>query len=133
MNSKILQGAVLSALAGFSFSAASAGDFDGSKPLICAPVQAMECYAGEKCEMGLPDAVGAPAFMRIDFGQRRVVGPKRSSAIESVTADEHQLLLQGVELGHAWSMSLNHQTGKMILSLVGKDVAFVLFGSCTPL
>ena len=54
------------------------------------------------------------------------------SAIESITADEHQLLLQGVEFGHAWSMSLNHSTGKMILALVGKDVAFVLFGSCTP-
>lgn len=132
MNSKTLAGFALSALAAASAPAASAGDFDGSTPLICAPVQAMECYAGEECKMGLPEAVGAPAFMRIDFSQRRVVGPKRSSAIESVTADETQLLLQGLELGHAWSMSLNHQTGKMILSLVGKDVAFVLFGSCTP-
>jgi hypothetical protein len=132
MNSKLLAGLALSAVAAAFAPAASAGDFDGSKPLICAPVQAMECYAGEECKMGLPDAVGAPAFMRIDFGQRRVVGPKRSSAIESVTADDTQLLLQGIELGHAWSMSLNHQTGKMILSLVGKDVAFVLFGSCTP-
>lgn len=132
MNSKILAGFALSALAAAFAPVASAGDFDGSKPLICAPVQAMECYAGEECSMGLPDAVGAPAFMRIDFSQRRMVGPKRSSAIESVTADETQLLLQGIELGHAWSMALNHQTGKMILSLVGKDVAFVLFGSCTP-
>jgi hypothetical protein len=132
MNSRLFAGLALSAVAAAFAPAASAGDFDGSKPLICAPVQAMECYAGEECKMGLPDAVGAPAFMRIDFTQRRVVGPKRSSAIESVTADETQLLLQGIELGHAWSMSLNHQTGKMVLSLVGKDVAFVLFGSCTP-
>ena len=70
--------------------------------------------------------------MRIDFTQRRVVGPKRSSAIESITADENQLLLQGVELGYAWSISLNLQTGKTVSSLVGKDVAFVLFGACTP-
>jgi len=42
------------------------------------------------------------------------------------------LLMQGIELGHAWSMALDHKTGKMILSLVGNDVAFVLFGSCTP-
>jgi len=133
MYTRILKGAALSTLVwSLGSTTAIAGDFDGSKPLICAPVQAMECYAGEECKMGLPEAVGAPAFMRIDFNQRRVVGPKRSSAIDSVTADEHQLLLQGVELGHAWSMSLNHGTGKMILSLVGKDVAFVLFGSCTP-
>jgi hypothetical protein len=132
MNIRLLKGATLSALIWTLGATANARDFDGSKPLICAPVQAMECYAGEECKMGLPEAVGAPAFMRIDFAQRRVVGPKRSSAIDSVTADEHQLLLQGVEFGHAWSMSLNHGTGKMILTLVGKDVAFVLFGSCTP-
>jgi hypothetical protein len=29
-------------------------------------------------------------------------------------------------------MSFSRQTGKMTLSLVGKDVAFVLSGSCTP-
>jgi len=132
MNMRILKGAALSALVWALGSSAHAGDFDGSKPLICAPVQAMECYAGEDCKTGLPEAVGAPAFMRIDFTQRRVVGPKRSSAIESITADETQLLLQGIELGHAWSMSLNHGNGKMILSLVGNDVAFVLFGACTP-
>lgn len=132
MNMRILKGAALSALVWSLGPAALAGDFDGSKPLICAPVQAMECYAGEECKMELPDAVGAPAFMRIDFTQRRVVGPKRSSAIESITADENQLLMQGIELGQAWSMALNQKTGKMILSLVGNDVAFVLFGACTP-
>jgi hypothetical protein len=132
MYTRILKGAALSALVWTLGSTAIARDFDGSKPLICAPVQAMECYAGEECKMGLPEAVGAPAFMRIDFIQRRVVGPKRSSAIETITADERQLLMQGIELGHAWSMSLNHGTGKMILTLAGNDVAFVLFGACTP-
>jgi len=132
MDIRLLKGAALSALIWALGSAVHAGDFDGSKPLICAPVQAMECYAGEECKMGLPEAVGAPAFMRIDFTQRRVVGPKRSSAIETITADENQLLMQGIELGHAWSLALNYESGKMILTLAGNDVAFVLFGACTP-
>ncbi|MFZ0105523.1 MAG: hypothetical protein WAK92_01525 [Thiobacillus sp.] len=132
MNIRLLKGAALSALIWALGSTVHAGDFDGSKLLICAPVQAMECYAGEECKMELPEAVGAPAFMRIDFNQRRVVGPKRSSAIETITADERQLLMQGIELGHAWSLALNYESGKMILTLAGNDVAFVLFGACTP-
>ena len=47
MNSKILMGFALSTLSATLAPSVSGADFDGSKPLICAPVQAMECYAGE--------------------------------------------------------------------------------------
>lgn len=114
-------------------STAMAGDFDGSKKLICAPVEAMECHAGEKCETGIPDDVGAPAFMRIDFAKKVIVGPKRTSPIRSMDKDENQVLLQGTELGLAWSMALNTADGKMVSTFSSRDGAFVLFGSCTPL
>jgi len=114
-------------------SPAFAADFDGSKPLICAPVEAMECYSGEKCEAGIPDDVGAPAFMRIDFARKVIVGPKRTSPIRSMEKDEKQILLQGTELGLAWSMALNIMDGKMVSTFSSRDGAYVLFGSCTPL
>jgi hypothetical protein len=114
-------------------STAIAGDFDGSKLLICAPVQAMSCAAGEECEKGVPEDVGAPAFMRIDFTKKVIVGPKRTSPIRFMDKDENQILLQGTELGLAWSMALNTADGKMVLTLSNLDSAFVLFGSCTPL
>jgi hypothetical protein len=114
-------------------SAAIAGDFDGSGPLICAPVEAMECHSGEKCEAGIPDDVGAPAFMRIDFARKVIVGPKRTSPIRSMEKDEKQILLQGTELGLAWSMALNIMDGKMVSTFSSRDGAYVLFGSCTPL
>jgi hypothetical protein len=114
-------------------SAAIAGDFDGSKQLICAPVEAMECHSGEKCEAGIPDDVGAPAFMRIDFARKVIVGPKRTSPIRSMDKDEKQILLQGTELGLAWSMALNITDGKMVSTFSSRDGAYVLFGSCTPL
>lgn len=110
-----------------------AGDFDGSKLLICAPVEAMDCSFGEGCEKGIPDDVGAPAFMRIDFAKKLVVGPKRSSPINAMETDEHQILLQGTELGMAWSMALDTETGKMVTTFSSRDGAYVLFGSCTPL
>lgn len=113
-------------------SPAIAGDFDGSKLLICAPVEAIECHTGEACEAGIPDDVGAPAFMRVDFAKKMIVGPKRNSPIRFMDKDEKQILLQGTELGHAWSMALNAADGKMVLTLSNRDGAFVLFGSCTP-
>lgn len=114
-------------------SAAIAGDFDGTKPLICAPVEAMECHAGEGCEKGIPDDVGAPAFMRIDFAKKVIVGPKRTSPIRAMEKDENQILLQGTELGLAWSMALSTATGKVVSTFSSRDGAFVLFGACTPL
>ncbi len=114
-------------------STATAGDFDGSRALICAPVEAMECHAGEKCEAGIPDDVGAPAFMRIDFAKKVIVGPKHTSPIRAMEKDENQILLQGTELGLAWSMALNVSDGRMVSTFTSRDGAFVLFGSCTTL
>jgi hypothetical protein len=47
--------------------------------------------------------------------------------------DESQILLQGTELGLAWSMALDAASGRMVLTSSGRQGAFVLFGSCTPL
>src|SRR5262249_50999349 len=71
-----------------------ASDFDGSRLLICAPVQAFDCEPGEDCEKGLPEDIGAPAFIRIDVANKAVIGPKRTSPILLVDTSGGQLLLQ---------------------------------------
>lgn len=43
-----------------------------------------------------------------------------------------QLLLQGVEIGHAFALALNRESGRMTATLSDANGAFVLFGSCTP-
>jgi hypothetical protein len=112
---------------------ALAGDFDGSKPLICAPVSAMECVRGDDCATGLPEDVGAPAFMRLDFSKKTVAGPKRTSDILLMEKTDNQLLMQGREEGFGWTIVLESQSGEMNVTLANADGAFVLFGSCTPL
>jgi hypothetical protein len=121
-------------LAAFSlaFAAVSlAGDFDGSKKLICAPVTVTECHPDEDCETGTPGAFGAPAFLTVDVANKAIIGPKRISPIQSLEKTDRQLLLQGTELGHAWSLALDSADGKMSLTLVDRQGAFVMFGSCT--
>jgi hypothetical protein len=46
-------------------------------------------------------------------------------------ATERQLLLQGTELGFAWSIALDKDTGEMSATLVNRDGAILLFGACT--
>jgi hypothetical protein len=112
---------------------ASAGDFDGTKILICAPVEAIDCAPGEACRKGAPADSGLPAFIRIDIAKMVMIGPKRTSPIASIERSEQQILLQGTELGSAWTIALDQNSGEMSGSLVNREEVFVLFGSCTPL
>lgn len=112
---------------------ARGGSFDGTKPLICAPVRAMDCAIKEQCVTGTPDDIGAPTFIRIDFEKKVVIGPQRTSPVLFSDTSDQQILLQGNELGYAWTIALDRDNGKMVVTLVDRDGAFVLFGSCTPL
>jgi hypothetical protein len=117
----------------FAVSAAQAGDFDGSKNLICAPVEVSDCAPVEGCTRTVPGEVGAPAFIRIDFGQKAMVGPKRTSPIKLTEKTEAQLLLMGTELGYGWTLVLDQISGAMTVSMTNDGGSFVFFGSCTPL
>src|SRR5262245_47886386 len=116
---------------GLAAIAAGADNFDGSRVLICAPVQAFDCEAGEDCAKGLPEEVGAPAFMRIDVPNKAVIGPKRTSPILLADKTDTQLLLQGTEFGYGWVIALDRETGKMTATLANHENVFVLFGACT--
>jgi hypothetical protein len=113
-------------------SGAGAADFDGSKPLLCATIDAHSCDPGQACLRGLPSDLGAPQFLRIDFSKKTVVGPARTTPIRLMEAGESQLLLQGTELGFAWTIALDKADGTMTLSLVNREDAYMLFGACTP-
>lgn len=130
MNRTILALAVAAGLAG---TAAQAADFDGTRTLLCANMEAMDCVMGEQCLKGLPDEIGAPQFMRLDFARKVVAGPKRESPIRSMEQSEGQLLLQGTEQGYGWTIALNRQSGKTVVTILNRDGAFVVFGACTPL
>ena len=110
----------------------SASDFDGSKKLICATTDAMDCASGQECVKSRVHEIGAPKFLNIDFDQKAIAGPKRTTAIASMEKGDDQIILQGNELGFGWTIALDKEGGDMILTLVNRDGAFVLFGSCTP-
>jgi hypothetical protein len=71
--------------------------------------------------------------MRIDFARKAVVGPKRESPIRTMEQSEGQLLLQGTEQGYGWTIALNRQSGKTVVTILNRNGAIVVFGACTPL
>lgn len=105
--------------------------FDGTKTLLCASIEAIDCTLGDQCEKGLPDVMGAPQFMRIDFAKKEIAGPKRTTAIRLMEKSDEQLTLQGSELRMGWTIVLHRATGKMTVTLAGGDQAIVIFGACT--
>lgn len=124
---------------------ASAGDFDGSKPLLCASMEIMECAPENGCTRVSADDVNAPQFFRINFADKLITGKHTGgdtvdSAIERSETVDGKLILQGAEDGIegvrdglGWSLAIAQDTGKMVLSASGDASAFVIFGACTPL
>ena len=75
----------------------------------------------------------APRFLRIDVAQKVIIGPQQTTPILFMDKSDDQLLLQGTELGYGWTLVLDQASGTLSATLVNRDGAVVLFGSCTPL
>ena len=123
---------------------AAADDFDGSKPLLCSVATLSECIPGGACEQVTPETVNAPDFLGIDVKKKTVRGiapgqEKRppSMILSSVTIDKKLFLqgaddgVEGIRDGLAWSISIDQDNGKLVLTASGDAVGFVIFGACT--
>lgn len=122
---------------------AMAGNFDGSKEMICAVMDITECGPGGKCQKVTAEDVGIPLFLKIDFKKKKISathadGTKRSTTIERSEKVDGKLIIQGAEDGIegvrdgvGWSLAIAEETGKTVLTASGDEVGFVIFGACT--
>ena len=117
----------------------AAGDFDGSKPLICAAIFSAECNArDQECITGAPWMINIPVFMKVDFEAKQVTTTKqhetpRTSSISYVgKLGDGYTAIQGIDDAYAWSMLIAEETGSMTLSIAGEDTGYLVFGACLP-
>jgi hypothetical protein len=122
----------------------SAGDFDGSKPLICILEDSRECIAGNGCQDVRETDINIPHILKVNVESKgiRAVGEgerKRVTEIKNVAHIDGKLILQGAEDGFehyqdglGWTMVVMESNGDMVLTASGDRVAFVLFGECVP-
>lgn len=141
MNKMILNG--LASLV-FIPGLAGAGSFDGSQPFLCASAEVIECLPGEECLRVTPEAIDAPQFLRVDMKANTlttsVADSEKTSAIERSEIVDGKLMIQGAEDGSpdardgvGWTIAIDQDTGKMVVTASGDSVAFIIFGACTKL
>jgi hypothetical protein len=111
----------------------SAADFDGSKALLCATIDAHACDPGLICSRSLPADIGAPRFLSLDFAKKAIIGPARTTPMHIASKDANQVIMDGTEMGYGWTLVLDSEDGSMTLTIVNRDDALVLFGNCTVL
>ena len=116
---------------------AEAGDFDGSRPLIGAVIGIYECVANYPCEEVAIEEINFVQFLDFNFKKKKITGTRANgqgltTEIKSQVSMDGMLILQGVENGRGWSLSISEATGKMVLTVSGDEVGFVAFGACIP-
>ena len=118
---------------------AVSADYDGSKTLMCATQYVSQCDAGTDCVNVVPASVNLPDFFVINAADKLIsaVNDQRTTAVEHIEHIDGKLMLLGaddgvenVRDGMAWAMSINEETGKMVLSASGDGFAMVVFGAC---
>lgn len=115
-----------------------AGSFDGSAPLLCAVIDAIECGADGNCVMGSAESENLPQFVEISFKDKVIKATKgseikRVSKIKQVDHNAGSLIMQGSEDGRGWNIIINEKTGKLSATVAGDRVGFIVFGACTTI
>ena len=112
--------------------AARAGDIDGIKPLLCSVITVIECTPEDGC-------------LKVDFEKKTVTSVRESDGNRNsdINRLEHVgglVILQGVDEGIqevrdgvGWTAAISKETGNFMLTASGHEVAFIVYGACTPL
>lgn len=125
------------------FVAAWAGDFDGSRPLLCSVISVIESTPSENRSVSA-ESIGLPQFIMIDSAKMKIWPAmdkegKKTSEIKRLDHVGGNLILQGVDEGIdkkreavSWTATVSEETGKFVLTAAGDQVGFVIFGACLP-
>jgi hypothetical protein len=126
----------------FAMTSGAALALDTAEPFLCAVADVWECVDGGKCIEVLPEEVDAPPFLRINVPKKEVIvtSERPASTIEHMEEIEGRLVLQGIEDGRedrpdgaGWTISIQKDTARMVVTGAINQAAIVLFGACTEL
>lgn len=110
---------------------AVAGNFNGTKSLICSVKDGVEVYRNGRPQPFYPESVGLPEKFIIDFKNKLIRPTKdsviqRRSRIKRMERIEEKTILQGVEDGVegvddgvGWSMAIYQKTGRFVITASG--------------
>lgn len=107
-----------------------------SERIVCSTSTAVLCVETGDCFGVLPQEIDLPQFIVVDAKKRSLSTTKfssrpRTTQIEKFTRQDGRLLMQGIERGRAYSLSIEEDLG-MLTGVMAKDgVTLSVFGVCT--
>lgn len=115
--------------------AAQAADFDGSQKLVCVPTDMLSCHGAGECERTTAAELDIPQFINVNVKKEQISGKlhdgsERKTPIERVEKGDNSTALQGGEYDRAWSLVIQHDTGRMSGAIAGDNGAVVILGAC---
>jgi hypothetical protein len=134
---------LLGALSFFAALGMAGGDADAGSPatddstLICAIVDLASCVPGDGCRRETSESINAPQLLTIDrknhtISARRPDGASLSTNIDRATREQDLVVLDGVQNGLSWTITVADQDGAFSLAAIGNGQAYTAFGSCEP-
>ena len=117
---------------------AVADSLEGSDAFLCSTSQAILCAPDEECESGSASSLNIPQFIEIDLAGKMLRTTQASPALRQtpilhVQRADGLIILQGAEMGRAFSFVISESTGEITAAVARDGVAVVVFGACTPL
>ncbi len=124
---------------------AKAGDFDGSKPILCSVIKVIESTPEGECQEVTPESVAVPQFLMVDLDKKMIkqIGKNdgdRKSVIKRMERLKGKIILQGSDEGIqdlrdsvGWTAMVSEETGKFVVTASGDQVAFIVYGACIQL
>jgi hypothetical protein len=109
--------------------------FDGKTNLVCSVTDVIGCSDARACVQGPARSFDLPQFIAVDFTKKQVHATKESgenvvSPFKDPMETRNQLVMQGVENGHGWTVAIDRRHGRMTTNTTGEDVSYILFGAC---
>lgn len=118
--------------------ASAADDLTGAQRLLCSAVQATSCRDDADCVTGTPASFNVPNFIEVDLKAKmlsttKAADEQRQSPIVSLTRADGLLVIQGLELGRAFSFVINESNGRISATVARDGITVSVFGVCTPI
>jgi len=118
--------------------AAFADDLTGQQSFLCTPAQVAVCGDSGECAKDMPWDLNIPQFIQVDLAAKKLSttpasGENRSTPILSLTRENGEIYLQGVEMGRAFSFVIVEKTGMLSAAVARAGIAVSAFGACTPI
>jgi len=134
---KIICGIALTVIFAFGGQALWADDITGQDRFLCSIGDVTMCTMDWECETDTPSRFNIPDFIVFDLEAgllktTEASHENRQTPILSISREDGQIVLQGLEMGRAFSFNIDEVSGLLTASASKAGQFSGAFGVCTP-